>query len=351
MTEATTELLLQRIAESHVDGEVTITWQGGEPAMAGLEYFRRVIVLTQRMAPPGLTIRHALQTNGTLLDDEWAEFLADQGILVGLSIDGPAACHDAHRVNHAGRGSHAAVERAWRRLQRHGVDTNILCTVHAANQDRPLDVYRYFRDDLGAQHMQFIPIVERVRTAEAGYPAHTPWLSQASVSPRAWGEFLMAIFDEWASRDIGQVFVTTFENALAAMIGRYTDCVHAPTCGRIPAVMPDGAVYPCDHFVDPSSRLGLVDDAGFADMLLGPPGAQFAAAKRTALTDTCLGCPVLRLCWGGCPKDRFAPSPTGQPGHNILCPGYRRFFTHAYPVLREILARLRQGIPAGQPQG
>lgn len=363
MSEAGLETYLTNLLASQPDGPVEVAWQGGEPTLRGLAFFRRTVELAGELARPRQQVRHALQTNGTLLDDEWGAFLAEHGFLVGLSMDGPAHLHDAYRVNKAGRGTHAQVLRGWEVLRRHRVETNILCTVHAANADHPLEVYRYFRDDLGARFLQFIPIVERVPAeslalAEQGWrpAAHGPRtllyqqqgdaVTSRSVSPEGYGEFLVAVFDEWVANDVGTVFVQDFDVALGNLFDIHTLCVHAPECGTALAVEHNGDVYSCDHYVEPDYKLGNLAEASVQAMLRSPAQRSFGAAKRTALPVQCRECPVRWACHGGCPKDRFTTTMDGEPGLNYLCAGYYRFYTHAQPVLAEMAALLRTGRPA-----
>lgn len=362
MSEATQEAFVRDYLASQPDGDVTLVWQGGEPTMRGLDFYRRAVDLARQYARPGQRVRHSMQTNGTLLDGRWCEFLAAENFLVGLSIDGPQPLHDSYRVNRAGRGSHTLVERAWRYLTASGVDVNILCTVHAANQDHPLEVYRYFRDQLGARFLQFIPIVERVPAedldrAEAGWDAHRgdallyrqagDAVTSRSVDPAAWGRFMTAVFTEWVSHDVGTVFVQHVDTALAARFGMYPLCVHAPECGDALAIEFNGDVYACDHFVEPGYLLGNITAGDrFDAMLTSESQRDFGRSKRTALPRQCLECPVRQYCHGGCPKDRFATTSTGEPGLNHLCAGYFRFFSAMDPSLRRMADLLRAGRPA-----
>ncbi len=363
MSEDGLETYLANLFDSQPDGPVDVAWQGGEPTMRGLAFFRRSVELAERLRRPGQQLRYSIQTNGTLLNDEWGEFLAEHGFLAGLSMDGPARLHDAYRVNKAGRGSHAAVLRGWDVLQRHGVETNVLCTVHAANQDHPLEVYRYFRDSLGARYLQFIPIVERVpaeslELAEHGwrpgtrgkrtllYQQHGNHVTSRSVSPHRYGQFLAAVFDEWITRDVGEVFVQDIDVALGNLLGQYTLCVHSPECGTAIAVEHNGDVYSCDHYVEPGYRLGNVAEDSFTNLLASPTQRAFGRSKRTSLPTQCLECPVRWACQGGCPKDRFTTTTNGEPGLNYLCDGYYHFYTHVQPALERMGTLLRSGRPA-----
>ncbi|MBT1166017.1 anaerobic sulfatase maturase [Bifidobacterium simiarum] len=356
MSDDQLRIYLTNFLDSQPDGDVTIEWQGGEPTLRGVEFFEKAVRMSEELKRPGQRVHHAIQTNGTLLDDHWGEFLAAHHFLVGISIDGPQPYHDAYRVNRAGRGTHAQVIRGWQVLQRHGVDTNILCTVHAGNEQHPLEVYRYFRDELHAEYIQFIPIVERVTRseltlAEAGWHDATtkrPLYRQSgsdvtsrSVSPKAWGSFLSTIFDEWVRHDVGRMFVQLFDVALGNALGEYTLCTHAPVCGGAVAVLHNGDIYACDHWVEPGYERGNVATRSLADVVSSPEQERFGKEKYTGLSNRCMKCPVRWACHGGCPKDRFVPVDGGIHRQNYLCAGYRRFFTHIQPDI-EIMARLLQ---------
>lgn len=366
MSAETLRRYLTAYLDSQPDGPVTIGWQGGEPTLRGLDFFREVMRLTEELRRPRQTVQHAIQTNGTLLDDEWGTFLAEHDVLVGLSVDGPRDLHDTYRVNKAGRGTYDQVIRGWQVLKRHGVKTNILCTVNAVNVNHPLEIYRHFRDDLGADFLQFIPIVERVAegeeaVAEAGwrdadgafvaYRQTGAGVTSRTVDAAAWGRFLSAIFDEWLTRDVGTVFVQHFDVMLAARFGQYSLCVHAPECGDALVMEHNGDVYSCDHFVEPDYLLGNIAESGFQAMLALPKQREFGRSKRTALPRQCVECPVRWACHGGCPKDRFAVTRDGEPGLNYLCEGYYGFFNHAWPAIEQMAGLLRQGRPASDVMG
>lgn len=360
MSDDTLTAYLSNLFDSQPDGVVELAWQGGEPTLRGLDFFRRAVELADQLRRPHQQVTHAIQTNGTLLDDDWGAFLKEHDFLVGLSIDGPEWIHDTYRVNKAGRGTHAQVLRGWEILQRHGVETNILCTVHAANQDYPLEVYRYFRDELGAQFLQFIPIVERT-TADTATLAEQGWrrelhgkrtvlytqdgdqVTSRSVDPLKYGNFLASIFDEWVANDVGQMFVQDFDVTLGNMFGRYSLCVRSPECGTALAVEANGDIYACDHYVEPDYLRGNVQTDPFATVLNSPAQRQFGRDKLATLPAQCQRCPVRWACHGGCPKDRFTFSADGEPNLNYLCAGYYRFFTHAQPTLARIGQLLRSG--------
>ena len=358
MSATTLEAYLSNLLESQPDGPVEIAWQGGEPTMRGLAFFREAVRLAEELRRPRQIVTHTMQTNGTLLDDAWGAFLAEHGFLVGISIDGPRDVHDHHRTNKAGRGSHADVLRGWGVLQRHGVESNVLCTVHAANQDRGVEVYRYLRDQLGARHIQFIPIVERVpeehlATAERGwrtaagerllYRQQGAAVTSRSVEPAAWGRFLSDVFDEWITSDVGEVYVQHFDVTLGNRLGRHSLCVHSPECGTAVAVEHNGDVYSCDHYVEPGHLLGNVADESIATMVDSEPQREFGRAKRASLPGKCVECPVRWACHGGCPKDRFATTEDGEPGLNHLCDGYLAFFSHAEPAITRMGEMLVRG--------
>ncbi|WP_047260150.1 anaerobic sulfatase maturase [Corynebacterium uterequi] len=357
LDEETLDAFVRSYLDTHPDGEVTFLWQGGEPTMRGLPFFATAFELAERYRRPGQTVRHALQTNATLLTERWAELLAAYDVLVGVSMDGPAPVHDTFRVNRAGRGTHAQVLRGWRVLEAAGVRRNLLCTVHAGNQHLGREVYTYFRDELGAEFIQFIPIVERVEPEElarvsGGWNASTGLLYQQngtsvtdrSVDPHAYGAFLLDVFEEWRARDIGTVFVQDFDSALSALFGQPTVCVHAPECGNNLAMEFNGDVYACDHWVEPEWLLGNVNDTGLDDLVGSPRFAAFSRKKRLELPATCRGCDVRPLCHGGCPKDRFV----GEAQENYLCAGYHHFYSTILPDLIGMARLIQSGRSADE---
>lgn len=356
MSEETLRAHIANQLDSQPDGDVMLVWQGGEPTMRGLAFYEEAVRLGNHLRRPGQRVQHSMQTNGTLLNDDWCAFLARENFLVGLSVDGPAELHDAYRVNKAGRGTHKQVMRGWELLRKHNVDTNILCTVNAANAEHGLRVYRWFRDEMGAIFLQFIPIVERVpapdlATAEKGwigpdgarllYRQDGDAVTSRSVTAAQWGRFLCDVFDDWRSHDVGSIYVQTFDTLLAARFGQYSLCVHAPECGTAMAVEHNGDIYTCDHYVEPGHRVGNIHHDRLGEVLVADQQREFGRSKRTALTQQCLRCPVRWACNGGCPKDRFATSVDGEAGHNHLCDGYFDFFTHAGATV-EHMARLLQ---------
>lgn len=333
MSDATLERYVEQFIASQPGPDVTFAWQGGEPTLMGLDFFRRAVELERRYLPAGFTCHNAIQTNGTLLDAEWCRFLKDNDFLVGISIDGPADLHDVYRRNKGGRPTHDAVMRGLRLLQEFHVDYNVLCVVNAVNGRRPLDVYE-FLTGAGVTWIQFIPLVERVGDG----------VSPRTVPAETYGRFLADIFDVWVRRDVGRVFVQIFEECVQVWAGQTANlCIFRPTCGDALALEHDGALYACDHFVDPRYRLGNIRDSSLVELVDSPAQVAFGQAKRTTLPRYCLECDVRFMCNGACPKDRFIRTPDGEPGLNYLCAGYKHFFHHVDPAMRQIVALLRAG--------
>lgn len=319
--------------------EVTFSWQGGEPTLMGLEFYKRAIHYQQKYARPGMRIQNTLQTNGTLLDEDWCYFFRKNNFLIGISMDGTQSLHDVYRLDKGRAGSFEDVLRGWRLLQSFGVETNVLCSVHAANQEHPLNVYRFFRDELKAQFIQFIPIVERQSSRiAAGVP-----LAEYSVNSQQYGQFLIAIFDEWLSQDVGRVFVQMFDVALGAWLGQPGGlCVFAPTCGTALALEHNGDLYSCDHFVETDYLLGNIEKNGLLELATSEKQGKFGRVKQTSLPRYCRDCEVLFACNGGCPKDRFINTPNGELGLNYLCAGYKAFFTYIDHPMKVMAGLFRQ---------
>ena len=331
---------VRQLLDSQPDGPVTVAWQGGEPTLMGVEFFARALELAEQLRRPGQQLEHTIQTNGTLLDDAWGELLARHDVLVGLSIDGPPALHDAYRVDKRGEPTSAKVLRGLEVLRRHGVEVNVLCTVNAANQDHPLEVYRYVRDTLGLRHLQLIPIVEQVEVDGA----LTEDVTDRSVDPRRWGGFLTAVFDEWLAHDVGEVFVQMFDSALGAWYGVGSSmCIFRPTCGDALALEHNGDVYSCDHFVDPEHLLGNITTTQMVELVSSPRQRAFGRAKADTLPRQCRDCDVIFACNGECPKNRIRSTADGEPGLNYLCPGYLDFFHHVDGPMRVMSELLRAG--------
>jgi uncharacterized protein len=359
MDDGVLDAYIRQLLAAQPNSEVNIAWQGGEPTLMGLPFFRRSIELVTKYRKPGQKILHTIQTNGVLLDDDWARFFREHGFLVGLSIDGPKDMHDAYRVAKGGRGTFDQVMRAWDCLARNQVEVNILCTVHAANGDHGLEVYRFFRDQLQAKYLQFIPIVERatsenVDQANLGwserpggqrplYVQHGNLVTERSIQPAQYGRFLIRIFDEWVKRDVGRVFVQSFDAALANWIGHPSACIFSPTCGNALAIEHNGDLYACDHYVEPDYLLGNIGETPLATLVALPKQRQFGQDKFDTLPKYCRECEVLFACYGECPRNRFAETPDGEAGLNYLCAGYRMFFNHIDGPMRTMAGLLKSG--------
>ena len=343
MDDAVLEEFTRQYIEAQGAPEATFSWQGGEPTLMGLEFFERAVALQRKYQKPGMRIRNALQTNATLLDDAWCRFFRQHGFLVGVSLDGPEACHDAYRVDKGGGPTFRRVMAGLALLAKHGVDVNILTAVHAANAGKPLAVYRFLRDVAGAHFIQLIPIVEwESGSCESGR------VTERSVGGRQLGDFLIAVFDEWVRRDVGRVFVQTFDAALGAWLGEPAGlCTTAATCGQALAMEHNGNVYACDHFVEPAYRLGNIGETPLAEMVGSEQQRRFGLDKRDSLPRRCRVCGVRFACHGECPRNRFGRS--GEtPGLNVLCAGYKAFFRHVDPAMRYMSAAIRaERPPAG----
>ena len=358
MSDELLETYIRQLLEMQPLGEVNVAWQGGEPTLMGIEFFRRAVEHVERHRKAEQNIQHTIQTNGTLLDDEWCAFFKLHNVLVGLSVDGPQPMHDAYRVNKRGVGSFSDVMQGYQLLREHEIDVNILCTIHAANAEHPLDVYRFFRDEMQASYMQFIPIVER--TTEAMIPlANLGWgkrpgadrplylqhgaqVTERSVTAEQFGRFLTTIFDEWVRRDVGKVFVQTFDVALGSWLGQHNLCIFSPTCGNAVALEHNGDLYSCDHYVEPEYLLGNISKTPMDALVSSPKQRAFGQHKRDSLPKYCRECPVLFACYGECPRNRFISTPDGEPGLNYLCAGYKRFFNHINPAMNTMAGLLRQ---------
>lgn len=362
MSDGTLETYIRQLLESHQAPKVQVTWQGGEPTLMQLAFFQRAVELVERHRRPGQIIEHSIQTNGTLLDDDWCRFFKQHRFLVGLSVDGPRELHDRYRVDRLGHGTFSRVLQGWRHLRRHGVEFNILCTIHAANQQHGRAIYRFLRDELDARWIQFIPIVERIgaqvmstnepnprrpqKNQRLLYTQSGHQVTQRSVDPTQYGQFLVDVFEEWVRHDVGRVFVQQFDVALEACFGRHLLCVHAPDCGYGPALEYNGDLYCCDHYVEPNYLLGNIHQTHMLALVAGDRQRAFVQHKRKSLSAKCRQCAVLQWCHGGCPKDRFVPSPEGDADQNYLCPGYAHFFSHARPAMQCMVDLLQRGRPA-----
>lgn len=348
--------VLERYIEQYIAAqpheEVYFAWQGGEPTLLGVDFYRTVVALQQKHAGVK-TIHNALQTNGTLINDEWGEFLAEHRFLVGVSIDGPREMHDYYRVDKGNAPTFDRVMRGLEKLKAHRVDFNTLTVVNRHNSQYPLEVYRFLKE-IGSGFMQFIPVVER-RTGEPGAdglvlirpafdrPAEvTEW----SVEPLAYGEFLARIFDEWVKKDVGRYFVQQFDVALESWMGMEASlCVFRRTCGSALAMEHTGDLYSCDHFVYPENKLGNIMEIDLGKMAGSQQQKDFGLDKLNSLPRMCRTCDVRFACNGECPKHRFLTTPDGEPGLNYLCAGYKHFFHHVDPYMQFMAEELRAGRP------
>ena len=351
--------VLESYIRSYIEAQsvpvVSFAWQGGEPTLLGVDYFRKVVELEKKYAD-GKRITNALQTNGVLLDDEWCEFLAENGFLAGLSIDGPRRLHDKYRVDKGGQPTFDKVMRGLGFLKKHQVEFNTLTVVQRDNSYHPSAVYRFLRE-VGSGFMQFIPIAERV--ADAPMPnglaliapgSDTPArVSSWSVEPIQYGKFLIAIFDEWVRSDVGKCYVQVFDVALESWLGMEPSlCVFRETCGGAMAMEHNGDVYSCDHFVYPENRLGNIMEKPLGALVNSRQQWQFGQSKRDSLPRYCRECEVRFACNGECPKHRFTRTPDGEEGLNYLCAGYKKFFRHIDPYMRFMAEQLlQQKAPAG----
>ena len=335
MSDEVLEEYIRQHLEAAGEPEVFFSWHGGEPTLAGIDFYRRAVELEKRYAPAGCRIVNGMQTNATLIDERWGRFLKEEDFYVGVSLDGPERFHDSNRYRADGSGTFSEVMRGLEILRVQGVPHEILCVVNSENVHAPLDVYRCFRN-LGAQYITFLPLVERVSRDTSG-------VTERSVGALDFGMFLAAVFDEWGTEDIGKIKIQIFEEALrTAFRQEHTLCIFKKVCGAVPVVEVNGDFYSCDHFVDEDHRLGSIMEQSLGSLLDDPRQLAFGEDKKTMLPRYCLDCQVLDMCNGECPKNRFITTPDGEPGLNYLCEGYRHFFNHCRPFINEV-ARLWKG--------
>jgi len=337
--------LLEEYIVQHLDASpkllVAFSWHGGEPTLLGLDYFRKIVALQHKHQRPGQRIVNGIQTNGTLLDEEWCRFFAAEGFYVGLSLDGPREFHDRYRLTKGQKPTHKQVVRAFKLLQRYRVPCDLLCVVHDRNVHYPIAVYRFFKE-IGAEHLQFLPTVEHRPDLPGGVSCET-------VPPDAYGSFLCGIFDEWVRYDVGKIVIQLFDETVRPALGmEHALCIFREACGDVPVVEHNGDFFSCDHFVNPEYRLGNIRETSLVEMLESAAQKEFGWAKRDALPRYCRECDVLEMCNGGCPKDRFLRTPNGEEGLNYLCAGYKRFFTHSRPYLEKLASLWRAGKPIDQ---
>lgn len=350
MSDEVLEAYLANLIEAERGDVVTVAWQGGEPTLIGIDFYRRAAELAEGLLPAGKSIQWTMQTNGTKLDDEWCTLFREHGYLIGLSLDGPRELHDAYRVDKRGAGSFDRVLAAARQLQRHQVDFNVLTCVHAANGDHGRRVYRFLRDEVGARYIQFIPVVERLDDrGETGHRQVGRAVSERTVGAEQWGRFLTEAFDEWIARDVGEVFVLMFDWALASWLGLESPtCIFRETCGDALALEHTGDLYSCDHFVEPEYHLGNIREASLLELATSDRQRRFGEHKQSSLPAYCRECPVRFACNGECPKNRFITTPDGEPGLNYLCAGYKAFFTHIDEPIRVMARLVSSGRPADE---
>lgn len=351
---------IRNYIESQPTPVVEFVWQGGEPTLLGLDFYRRVIEI-QGPYSGQKTINNSLQTNGTLLDDEWCRFLKQHNFMVGLSLDGPREVHNRYRKDRHGKGSFEAVMRGLRLLQKHGVEYNVMASVGRETAQWPLEIYRFMKEE-GVEFIQFAPIIERlpgtteqqlgldlagpaVLDDDEPNVAVTDW----SVLPEEYGDFLIAIYENWVRKDVGKIFVMNFEWSLNAWIGNPSPvCVHAKRCGRSIVIEHDGDLFACDHYVYPNYRLGNILKNDLLKIVEKSSRKGFGREKETALPQSCLECQVLVACRGGCPKHRFTQSPDEEAGLHYLCAGYRKFFLHIRKYLQAMTTLLEHGFPVSE---
>ena len=338
MSDEMLEQFTREYIEAQTMNQVLFTWHGGEPLLRSIDFYRKALSLQQKYAG-GRRIANVIQTNGTLLTDEWCEFFAQNHWLVGISIDGPQPDHDHYRLTAAGKPSWKKVMQGIKLLKKHGVEWNAMAVVNAYNANHPLEFYRFFKEN-GCQFLQFTPIVERLTRHEDGRTLASLAdkdeisLSEASVAPEQWGYFLCAIFDEWVRKDVGKIFVEIFDCTLANWMGISPGiCAYSKECGHAGVMEHNGDVYSCDHFVFPEYKLGNIRDHSLIDMLYGEQQQEFSRLKHSSLPRQCKECDMEFACHGECPKNRFMKDKYGDSGLNYLCPGYYHYYQHVAPYM------------------
>ena len=347
MSDELLEKFIKEYIESQTMPQVLFTWHGGETLMRPLSFYKKAMELQKKYAG-GRTIDNCIQTNGTLLTDEWCEFFRENNFLVGISIDGPQEFHDEYRKNKMGQPSFVKVMRGINLLKKHGVEWNSMAVVNNYNADYPLDFYRFFRDELDCHYIQFTPIVERLSKRADGLKLSSlkqkdGEVAPFTVSPEQWGNFLCTIFDEWVKKDVGNYFIQIFDSTLANWVGQQPGvCSMAKYCGHAAVMEFNGDVYSCDHFVFPEYKLGNIYQKTLVEMMYSKEQEAFGAMKHNSLPRQCLDCQYEFACHGECPKNRFVVTEDGEPGLNYLCKGYYKFFDHVAPYMdfmkKELLA-------------
>ena len=328
------EYIVQHI-EASLEPLIRFSWHGGEPTLLGLDYFRKIVMLQRKHLPPDRQITNGMQTNGTLLDRNWCRFLAEEDFFIGLSLDGPQEMHDRYRLTKSQKSSFDQTLRGYELLRRYQINTDILCVVNEHNVKYPTQVYRFFKK-IKAKFVSFLPLVESQPGTEGGVSQHT-------VPPAAFGDFLCTIFDEWLEQDIGRIKIQIFEEAARTAFGQdHSLCIFRPTCGDIPVVEHNGDFYACDHFVDAEHHFGNIIETPLAELLESREQRAFGQTKLDTLPQYCRVCGVRAMCHGGCPKNRIISTPAGEAGLNYLCAGYKQFFSHCQPWIAAVAAQWRQ---------
>ncbi|MFX1508012.1 MAG: anaerobic sulfatase maturase [Promethearchaeota archaeon] len=338
MNYETLEKFTQQYIEAQEVPEITFSWQGGEPTLMGIEFYERAIQYQKKYNRKGIRIQNNLQTNGTLLTEDWARFFKKHNFLIGISIDGPSDLNDEYRVDNKGNPTSDQVLSGLANLKKHEVEFNILACVHAANEKYPLEVYKYLKNDLEATFVQFIPVVELNNDTK---------VADFSVSGRHYGSFLQEIFEEWVKHDVGRIFIQIFEVALAAWLNLPLNlCILAPTCGNALALEHNGDIYACDHFVKPQHFRGNLLQDHLREIVNSPVQKEFGINKSLLLHPKCQQCEVRFVCNGGCPRNRFLSTEEGNSGLNYLCDGYKTFFSHIDPYMKYMADQIRRNRPA-----
>ena len=327
------ENLLETYIRQHIEATTSETvffsWHGGEPTLARIDFYRKAVQLQKKYLPTGKRLLNGIQTNGTLIDDDMCMFLKEENFIVGVSIDGPEKLHNHYRLNNSKNGSFNEAFRGYQMLQKYEIPVEILCVVSSANENYPAEVYNFFRE-AGARFITFLPLVERDFTLETG-------VTERSVNPVKFGQFLIKVFDEWIANDIGKIQVQIFEETIGTVFtGDHTICIFKKNCGRVPVIESNGDFYSCDHFVNKNHFLGNIQENHISNFLNSEKQQKFGRTKSEALPDYCRNCEILDFCNGECPKNRFIKSPDGEEGLNYLCSGYKLFFNHCRPFVEEV---------------
>jgi len=331
MSDKLLEIYIIQHIQASSEQSIFFSWHGGEPTLAGLDYFRRITELQKKHLPENRFALNGIQTNGTLLDEEWCQFLKKENFIVGISLDGPELFHSANRFRKGGKSCFNEVIRGFQLMKTYEIPCEILCVVNAQNVGFPMKVYHFFKS-LNAEFLTFIPLVERLSLK-------SNQVSERTVPAKAFGEFLCVLFDEWKTEDIGRVKIQIFEEALRTAFGLdHSLCIFKPVCGRVPVIERSGDFYSCDHSVNPEHFMGNIQEKTLSELLESPNQKAFGRAKLNSLPEYCLKCEVLTMCNGACPKDRFIETPDGESGLNYLCEGYKLFFNHCKPFVEEVAA-------------